>query len=147
VPHPRVYRGWGFSAMFSLLRSIGFVGLGRTLFADTDEGERPRQIQETKSKAGPANPTLPVRQNREGIGTHGKTSEKERRTALGDPRSLTANVRAPRRTRPGIRRGPYGRFVRGGARLWHLLDILCGAGLPCWARVTLLWRSHFRAKK
>src|SRR5271169_3913157 len=33
--------------------------------------------------------------------THGKPSEKERRPALGDPRSLTANVRAPRRMRPG----------------------------------------------
>jgi hypothetical protein len=42
VPHPQVYRGWGFSAMYSLLRLIGFVDLGRTLFDDADEGERRR---------------------------------------------------------------------------------------------------------
>jgi hypothetical protein len=69
VPHPRVYRGWGFSAMFSLLRLIGFVDFGWMLFDDADEGGRLRYIQETKSEAGPKNPTLPLHQNREGWGT------------------------------------------------------------------------------
>jgi hypothetical protein len=59
--------------MFSLLRLIGFVGLGRTLFDDADERERLRKIQQTKSKAGPKNPTLPLHQKRGGWDTHFKT--------------------------------------------------------------------------
>ena len=55
--------------MFSLLRLIGFVGLGRTLFDDADERERLRKIQQAKLKAGPKNPTLPLHQKRGGWGT------------------------------------------------------------------------------
>jgi hypothetical protein len=43
--------------------------LCRTLFDDVDEGERLRQIKETKSKGRPTSPTLPIHQNREGWGT------------------------------------------------------------------------------
>src|SRR5580704_13822705 len=35
-------------------------------------------MQETKSKAGPKNPTLPLHQNREGWGTHFKTFGEKR---------------------------------------------------------------------
>src|SRR6202041_874273 len=66
----------------SLLRLIEFVGLGRTLFDDAYEGERLRQTQETKSKAGPKNPTLPIGQNREGWGTHFKSFGKSWATRL-----------------------------------------------------------------
>src|ERR1700684_135821 len=86
--------------MLSLSRLIWFVGLDRLLFDDADDRERLRKIQQTKSKARPKNPTLPIRQKREGWDTHFKTFGKgwatRRRRKGHPPETKTKSTASPK---------------------------------------------------
>ena len=61
MPHPQVYRGWGFSALFMVL--------GWVLFSNMDDPKLKTRNRKPESKTGPKDPTLPIHQTREGWGT------------------------------------------------------------------------------